>query len=117
MAKRRSRFSRLKRYARRGTNTSTPFGVILPAVAYGAVRKYTSDALAPLTAKIPLGTYADEALLGTIGYFMAKKGSGMIRSAGMAILTVEAASIGNQVVSGMGSTSSNTVSSSYVYGL
>ena len=88
-------------------------GVVLPAAIYGAGRQYAVNLVQPLTSKIPLGNYADEIVLGTAGYFMYKKGSGMIKSAGKAILTVEAASLGSQVVSGM--TPSANTNAGYVY--
>jgi hypothetical protein len=102
MAKRRYGFARkARRFARRSTNMSSPMGTILPAFVYGAARPALSSLVSPLTSKIPFGNYADELVLGLGGYFMAKKGSGMIRDAGKAILTVEAASLGAQTVGPM----------------
>jgi hypothetical protein len=92
-------FGRRVRHSR-GGNTS-PLKVILPALAYGAGRQYLSNIAQPLTSKIPLGNYADEILFGVGGYFLAKKGRGMLKNVGMAMLTVEAASIGHQVVGGL----------------
>lgn len=89
-----------KRYGR--SSGGNPLNVVLPAAAYGAARGYLSNLATPLTSKIPLGNYADEALFGVAGYFMAKKGKGMVKNIGMAMLTVEAASVGNQLVGQFG---------------
>lgn len=70
-------------------------------MAYGAGRSWLSGMLAPVTSKIPAGNYADELAMGTIGWFAAKKGRGMVKQIGMAMLTVEAASVGNQLAAGM----------------
>lgn len=102
------RFSFARKARRSSTGGSNPLKVIIPAVVYGAGRKYLSDLATPLTSKIPLGNYADEALFGVLGYFMAKKGKGMIKDAGVAILTVEAASLGNQIFSGLTSTTATS---------
>lgn len=72
---------------------------VLPAVAYGAGRGYLVNLASPLTSRLPLGNFADELVLGTAGYFMAKKGRGLVRNAGLAMLTVESASLGSQIVS------------------
>lgn len=92
-------FGRSRRHSRssRGSGLS-PERVLIPAFVYGAGRSALSTALVPLTSKIPLGQYADEAALGIIGYLAATKGSGMIKDVGMAMLTVEAASLGNQTL-------------------
>ena len=50
---------------------------------------------------IPLGQYSDEAAFGVLGYFMAKNSNSMIKNAGYAILTVEAAAIGHQTITPM----------------
>jgi len=73
-------------------------------MAYGAGRVYLSQLVAPVTSKIPLGNYADEVVLGVGGYLLAKKGNGMVRDFGRAMLTVEAAAVGHQLMSqGLGS--------------
>lgn len=91
--------SSFKRSYSRGS--SNPLKVVVPALAYGAARQHISNLAQPLTSKIPLGSYADEAAFGLAGYFMAKKGRGMVRDIGVAMLTVEAASVGHQVINGM----------------
>jgi len=69
-------------------------------MAYGAGRQTIVNLASPITSRIPLGQYADEAVLGAAGYFMAKKGRGVVKDLGMAMLTVEAASLGSQLIGG-----------------
>lgn len=89
-------------------------GTVLPAMAYGAGRQWLANAAQPITSKIPLGNYADEALFGVGGYFLAKKGKGIVRNIGKAMLIVEAASVGNQLVGNMGAAAPS--SSQTIYG-
>jgi len=70
------------------------------AMIYGALREKASNALAPLTNKIPLGNIADEVVLGVASYFLAKKGSGLVREIGKAGLVIESARIGEAIVNG-----------------
>jgi len=94
-----------------------PTKVILPALAYGAVRNIAASYATPITSKMGfLGNYADEALFGTAGYFMAKKGRGMIKQVGIAMLTVEAASVGNQLAGQYTGGTSTTSSNGFLYG-
>jgi len=74
--------------------------IILPAALYGAGRQYLVNLAAPLTSMIPLGAYADEAVLGVGGYLLAKKTRGLLHNVGIAMLTIEAASLGSQLVGG-----------------
>ena len=100
MARRRSGFFRKKarQIVRQGP---TPMQTAIAAVAYGAVRQKTSAMIQPFTSKIPLGTVADELVLGTAGYFLAKKSKNkMLKAAGTAILTVEAARVGEAIADG-----------------
>jgi len=92
-------FKRMLRGRRSGKGLS-PEKIIIPAAIYGAGRQYLVNLAAPLTSKIPFGNYADEVLFGLAGYMAAKKGRGMIKQLGMAVLTVEAASLGHQIVGG-----------------
>ena len=116
MAKFKRRTSRV-RYAKKARSRSrsgsgsleNPLMMIIPALVYGATRGYISNAIKPLTDKIPLGNYADEAVFGTVGYLMAKKGKGMVKSAGKAILIVESASLGSQLMAGFSTNGSNNI--------
>jgi hypothetical protein len=106
--KARRAFRGFKRSAKRYGQSSNPLKVVIPAMAYGAGRNYLSNMLAPLTAKIPLGNYSDEAVFGILGYLAAKKGKGIIKDVGVAVLTVESASLGSQLI---GSVTNNNSSS------
>lgn len=96
-------FARLThRSHKRGSFGGSVESLILPAVAYGAARSYLANLAAPLVNKIPLGNYADEALFGVAGWYIAKKNIMGMRKLGEAVLVVEAASVGNQLVAGLG---------------
>lgn len=73
---------------------------VLPALLYGAVRDKAKTAATPITNMIPTG-YGDELAFGLLGWYLSKKGSGFVHNAGKAILTVEAASVGHQLVGPM----------------
>jgi hypothetical protein len=80
---------------------------IIGGVGYGAVRAYLSQAIAPLTSKLPIGgQYADEIGLGLANYLLAKgkvpllNKIPMTRNIGKAGLVVESAFIGQQLISG-----------------
>ena len=105
------RFGKARRS--RGKSGLSPMGMILPAALYGAGRGALSNLIAPLTSKIPLGNYTDEAVFGVAGFLMAKKGRGLIKQLGTSMLVVEAASIGNQVAGGALGGSSSGASTSY----
>jgi len=81
-------------------------GSVVPAAVYGAARPYVSNLVAPLTGALgAAGGYADNLVLGGIGYFAAKKGKGMIKNIGHAMLLIEAAQIGAELTNGMGGSS------------
>jgi hypothetical protein len=84
-----------------GSNANVLSGVLLPAFVYGAIRPKAKELAQPLTSMLPLGNNSDEVAFGLLGYFMHKKGSGMVKNLGSAILTVEAASLGNNIVAPM----------------
>ncbi len=103
--KRRARARSFGRKAHRRSGRSsgiTPMKIIIPAAIYGAGRQYLVNLAAPLTSKIPLGQYADEAVLGVAGYMLAKKGKGFLKNVGISMLTIEAASLGSGLIGGMG---------------
>ncbi len=102
---RRSGFRKIRRSHSRKSGVSLT-GSILPAALYGAARPYISNLVAPVTSSLgAAGGYADNLVLGGIGYFAAKKGRGMIKSVGHAMLLIEAASIGSELSGGMGGSS------------
>lgn len=93
--------SSARRFGRRRLSSFSPWKIALGAALYGAVRETANNALAPLTSKIPLGQYADEAVLFGAGYLAHKKGSGLIKDLGMAAMIVEAASVGHNAAGGL----------------
>ena len=72
----------------------------MDALLYGAVRGYASNALAPLTSKIPLGGISDEVGMGILNYFLAKNTSGMIKKIATKGLIIENAMLGAGLISG-----------------
>jgi len=83
--------------------------VIAGAAIYGGVREKVSNMIAPITSKIPLGTIADEVVLGTIHYFGAKKVSNpMLKSIFRAGLIVESARVGEAIANGTALQSNNS---------
>lgn len=96
------------RYARKqrrrsssGSSGNPLMNVVLPSFVWGAVRPKAKEIASPVTNMLPLGDNSDEVAFGLLGYFMHKKGTGFVKNMGTAILTVEAASLGNNIVSPM----------------
>lgn len=115
MAKKRFSFKRrakkaFKSYRRsvgKSGSSANLMTVALCAGVYGAARPKIEEVINPYTSKIPVvGNYADELVLGTAGYFLAKgkmpflKGK-VAKSAGLAILTIESARVGSGLAQGM----------------
>lgn len=88
---------------------------ILGGMAYGAVRQKASDALAPFTAKIPLGNISDEVAMGAIA-ILAKKTVGrkmpLIKDIANAAIAIESARIGEAIITGQVGLGGMTASSS-----
>lgn len=105
-----------RRRSRRGGSRKEVFGTVLGGMAYGAVRSKISNALAPIvTNRLTgvLGTYADEAVMGTLSYLVMKKvRNPTLKKIGFAGLAIESAMAGSQLASGLSNnslgTSSNT---------
>lgn len=122
-ARRSARFSVRRGRKSSGGGFGGDMALIGGAALYGAGREVLSDWLSPITTKVAgvAGDYADEAVLGAIGYFMAKgKIPGvnrlpLTREVGRAMLTVEAARIGSSLASGMLNKNSATIDSP-IYG-
>lgn len=72
----------------------------IDAMAYGALREKISAMVAPLTAKIPAGKYADNLVMGGIAYLVAKKTSGFLKNIASKGLVIENALVGSEVVKG-----------------
>ena len=112
MAKKRSFFKRARTSTRRisrrsntSGSSSNPMSILLPAFAYGSVRAKAKELAQPITNFIPI-QYGDEIAFGLLGWYMAKKQKGFLKNLGTAVLTVEAASMGNQIVAPMIATTS-----------
>jgi hypothetical protein len=97
-AGRRSFFKSRSRHSSAGVS---PIKLALGAAVYGLVRNKISALAAPLTSKLPLGNYSDEVVLGIAGWIAAKKGSGLIKQAGTAALTIEAYRVGELASAGI----------------
>ena len=103
-----------KRRSTRRKGTSSIMASLLGAVGYGAVRGYMNNLLAPLTAKVPLGAYADEAVLLSASYLIAKGKIPFLnkvkitRDIGKAGMMIEGASIGQMLMSGVNTGSIST---------
>jgi hypothetical protein len=100
----RSRGSRfgMKRHSRRSGGGTSLMGTVLPAVVYGAARPYISNLVSPATNMLgAAGGYADNVVLGLLGWYAAKKGKGFIKNAGHSILVVEAAQVGAELSQGI----------------
>jgi len=117
MARRRRSFSRraratvryVGRRVRRSGRKSAKGGImqtIMGGALYGLARQPVANLAAPLSSKLPLGQYNDEAVMVIISWLAAKKGSGLLAGAGRAGLAVEAARISGGMTSGVMSGSS-----------
>jgi len=116
MAKFKKAFRKARRsFARRGVSRSSggmkTTTTALYAAGYGALRNKAQSLAAPLTSKVPsLGGVSGYSLAaGIVGYMAAKKGKGMIKQAGTAILISEAFVAGSSVGGSMTNTSSNGI--------
>lgn len=89
---------------------------MIGAVAYGAVRAKMSNALQPLTSKIPLGSIADEAGM-ILALTLTKKFVGkkvpLVNQVASAGIYVELARIGEEIANGTLSFGSKTEMNSY----
>jgi len=70
------------------------------AMIYGGARGYISNMLQPLTSKIPLGSIADEVIMGGACYLVAKNTSGLIKDVALKGLIIENARLGEAVATG-----------------
>jgi hypothetical protein len=85
----------------RKVNAMNPRKAMLSGAIYGAGRGALSSAIAPVTSRLPLGQYADEAGMLGLSYFAAKgKFGAQFKQIGMAGLHIESAVIGNALVRG-----------------
>lgn len=87
---------------RRSSSTSNkPMKKIVGGAIYGAARGTVSRFLQPITSRVPLGNYADEAGMLVLSYMAAKgKFGSNFKEVGSAGLYIESAVIGNDLASG-----------------
>ena len=109
----RSFFARRSSHRRSSSTGMNPLNIALPSAIYGAVRGYAVSMLTPLISMVPAGAYADELVLGGLGYFAAKKGKGFVRNAGFSILAIEAFRAGSTMGGGLMGTSTTPSSTNY----
>jgi len=114
-----SRTSHRSAFRRGGVGNSAAL-LQVDAMAYGAVRQYASNAIAPLTSKIPLGSLSDEVAMGLVNWAIVKyAGKGMLGNIARKGLVIENARVGEALIQGgipglMGG--SSTTASVYMYG-
>jgi len=94
---------------KRSTRRSNPgratarrlMGLAVGAGLYGAFRNFISNLVGGFTRNLPLGGFADELVLGTIGYQMARRGRMQLtKDIGLSALAVEAARVGQILLAG-----------------
>jgi hypothetical protein len=95
-----------------------PMKILIGAGLYGAVREPAANFITPVTSKIPLGSVADELVLGLLGWFGYKKGKGIVKDISLGALAIEGARIGEQIRKGtllteVSSNGANTGSSTF----
>jgi hypothetical protein len=119
-------FFRMKRRGHRksGGGMGGDITLIGGAMAYGAGREWLSNKLAPVTNQVAgvAGQYADEVVLGAIGY-LAMKGKipvinkwGVTKDIGRAMVVIEAARIGQGALGMMVPATSTSGTQTYTYG-
>lgn len=97
MPKRRSK-RRTKSFAR---SSVRPMGFLVGGGIYGALRARLSNALSPITSKIPLGNIGDEVGLFALHYFLNKQVKNkIVKDITLSGMAVESARIGEAVTTG-----------------
>ena len=121
-ARARTSVAKRTRRRRKSSGMSGVAGIALSGALYGAGRQYVSDALVPLTARVPLGNWADEAVMLATTWAVWKKKIPIVKKlpmaskVGQAGFIIESARIGAQLANGRMSSTSNTVENGHVYG-
>lgn len=94
-----------KKASRKKSGTSALVKLGIGAVAYGAGRDFASDKLSPLTARVPLGQFADNAVMTVLALALAKgkvpyvsKALPLLRDVGKAGFAIEAALLGKELM-------------------
>lgn len=120
MAKKKGKSHRIGSFGRSAGGIA---GTVLPAMAYGAMRAKLSNALTPITSKLPLGNISDEVGIGILA-ILAKRTLGkrmpIVANVANAALMIESARIGEAIITGQvglgGSSSSSSMAGVRVYG-
>jgi len=97
-----------RKSSRKSSSSQSPLNMGIAGGIYGAARPFAANMVPEIGF---LGGYSDNVVLGGAGYLAAKKGSGMIKTAGLAVLTCEAFLAGNKAAQGMMGSNNN----SFVY--
>jgi len=95
------------------TREPSPKSLILPSAIYGGTRQFISNSLSRWTAKIPLGRFADELVLGSLAYYGSKKlKSKFWKNYARSALVVESARVGQGVIGNLGALARGSTSTS-----
>lgn len=90
---------RRKKKTRRVSSAMKPLAIFTSAGIYGALREKISNALNPVTSKIPLGSIGDEVGLLAVAHFLGKKVR-PLRKVSQAAMFIESARIGEAIADG-----------------
>lgn len=111
-----AKFKRARSFARRAVGKArrfvrkessiNPEKLALTSGIYGAARPYVANMVPDIDA---LGGYSDNLILGGLAYLAAKKGSGMIKTAGVSVLSCEAFIAGNKLSQGFAPTGKSAI--------
>lgn len=106
--RRTNKMAKKRRSVRRRSTGLKPMQVFVGGGMYGAVRRYLDGLVKPITARVPLGSIADEAALFGLGYLAHKNmRDKTIKQVAMAGMAVEAARIGEAISDGSAFAMSN----------
>ena len=78
-----------------------PEMIALTSGVYGAARPFVANMVPDIDA---LGGYSDNLILGGIAYLACKKGKGLVKTAGLSVLSCEAFIAGNKLSAGFAPT-------------
>ena len=111
-------FPKMKSYKKSGGKFSSVKLIDLYAMLYGAGRQYIAQAVSPITAKIPLGNFADNIVMGGINYAAAKFiPIKLVKEVAMKGLIIENAMIGQEGAAlALGKTNMSSNSGAQIYG-
>jgi len=99
------------RSARRSGSNTNLLMTVGASMPYGAGRQKLSDMTQSYLPRFA-GQYTDEVVFGVAGWYLSKK-PGIIGALGKSALIIESASIGNQLVAGMSTSSTAATPNNY----